>query len=197
VPRGPTGCGENNRDRGDSLVVDNIIVYYIRMKIDLATVAPARRSARREASEAVPCEESLGHRLRLAYQAWMRHFDAALRPLGLTPVQFIALNVIGRHHQRGEIPSQVQVATATQLDPMMISKILRLLEERGYLKRSPHPDDPRANALHLTHAGDALLRAATPAFHDAHAAFFDCRFDADSQQALAQLLDRVLAPAAN
>src|ERR1700751_5331793 len=132
----PTGCGENNRDRSDSLVVDNIIVYYIHMKIDLATVAPARRSARREASEAVPCEESLGHRLRLAYQAWMRHFDAALRPLGLTPVQFIALNVIGRHHQHGEIPSQVQVATATHLDAMMISKTLRLLEERGYLKRS-------------------------------------------------------------
>ena len=165
------------------------------MKTGLPIVTRGRRSARREPSEAVPCEESLGHWLRLAYQAWMRHFDAALRPLGLTPVQFIALNVIERRHRRGEIPSQVQVATATQLDPMMISKTLRLLEERGYLKRSPHPDDPRANALHLTHAGDALLRAATPAFQDAHAAFFDCRLDADSQQALADLLDRVVAPA--
>jgi DNA-binding MarR family transcriptional regulator len=165
------------------------------MKTHPAIAARGRRSARREASEAVPCEESLGHRLRLAYHAWTRHFDAALRPLGLTPVQFIALYVIECRHQRGEIPSQVQIAAATQLDPMMISKILRLLEERGYLKRSPHPDDPRANALHLTHAGDALLRAALPVFRDAHAAFFDCRFDADSQQALAQLLDRMLAPA--
>jgi DNA-binding MarR family transcriptional regulator len=164
------------------------------MKTNLATAAPGRRSGRRGASEAVPCEESLGHRLRLAYHAWTRHFDAALRPLGLTPVQFIALYVIERRHQRGETPSQVQVAAATQLDPMMISKILRLLEERGYLKRSPHPDDPRANALHLTHAGGALLRAALPVFRDAHAAFFDCRFDADSQQALAELLDRMLGP---
>ena len=40
---------------------------------------------------------------------------------------FIALYAIERRHQRGEIPSQVQVATATQLDPMMVSKILRLL----------------------------------------------------------------------
>ena len=165
------------------------------MKTELATATPARRSARRDASEAVPCEESLGHRLRLAYHAWTRHFDAALRPLGLTPVQFIALNVIGRHHQRGETPSQVQVAAATQLDPMMISKILRLLEERGYLKRSPHPDDPRANALLLTHAGNALLRTALPVFRDAHAAFFDGRFDANSREALAELLDRMLAPA--
>src|ERR1700719_2585837 len=166
------------------------------MKTDPAIAARGRRSARLEASEAGPWrpEESLGYKLKLAHHAWTRHFDAALRPLGLTHVQLIALYAIERRSQRGEIPSQVQVAAATQLDPMMISKILRLLEERGYLKRSPHPDDPRANALHLTHAGDALLRAATPAFHDAHAAFFDCRFDADSHQALAQLLDRVLAP---
>ena len=167
------------------------------MKIKLATVPSERRSARREVSKEGQwrCEESLGYRLKLAHHAWTRHFDAALRPFGLTHVQFIALYAIERRHQRGEIPSQVQVATATQLDPMMISKILRLLEERGYLKRSPHPDDPRANALHLTHAGDALLRAALPVFRDAHAAFFDRRFDADSQQALTQLLDRMLAPA--
>jgi DNA-binding MarR family transcriptional regulator len=166
------------------------------MKTDLPIVTRGRRSARREASEAVPWrpEESLGYRLKLAYHAWTRHFEAALRPLGLTHVQFIALYAIERRCQRGEIPSQVQVAAATQLDPMMISKILRLLEERGYLERSPHPDDPRANALHLTHAGSALVRAALPVVCDAQAAFFDCRLDADSQRALAELLDRMLAP---
>ena len=167
------------------------------MKTDLATAASGHRSGRRGASEAGPWrpEEGLCYRLKHAYHAWTRHFDAALRPLGLTHVQFLALYAIERLRQRDEIPSQSQVAAATQLDPMMISKILRLLEERGYLKRSPHPDDPRANALHLTHAGDALVRAAMPVVRDAHATFFDCRLDCDSQQALAKLLDRVLAPA--
>ena len=167
------------------------------MKTDPAIATRGRRSAQLEASEAGPWrpEESLCYRLKHAYHAWTRHFDAALRPLGLTHVQFIALDAIERRHQRGEVPSQVQVAAATQLDPMMISKILRLLEERGYLKRSPHPDDPRANALHLTHAGDALVRAAMPVVRDAHATFFECRLDGDSQQALAGLLDRLLAPA--
>lgn len=166
------------------------------MKTDLPIAARGRGSARRGASEAGPWrpEDSLCYRLKHAYHAWTRHFDAALRPLGLTHVQFIALYAIERRRERGEIPSQAQVAAATQLDQMMISKILRLLEERGYVKRSPHPDDPRANALHLTHAGRALVRAALPVFRDAHAAFFDCRFDADSQQALAELLDQVLAP---
>jgi DNA-binding MarR family transcriptional regulator len=167
------------------------------MNTDLPIATRGRRSARRGASEAGPWrpEESLCYRLKQAYHAWTRHFDAALRPLGLTHVQFLALYAIERRRQRGEIPSQVQVAAATQLDPMMISKILRLLEERGYLKRSPHPDDPRANALHLTHAGDALVRAAIPVVRDAHARFFDCRLDGDSQRALAELLDRVLVPA--
>jgi len=167
------------------------------MKSDLPIAARRRRSARGGASEAGqwPPEESLGYRLKLAHQAWTRHFDAALRPLGLTPVQFIALYAIERRHQMGEIPSQVQIAGATQANPMMVSKILRLLEERGYLKRSPHPDDPRANALHLTHAGRALVRAASPVLRDAQAAFFDRRLDADSQRSLAELLDRVLAPA--
>ena len=167
------------------------------MKTDLANAASGRRSGRRGASEAGPWrpEEGLCYRLKHAYHAWTRHFDAALRPLGLTHVQFLALYAIERLRQRDEIPSQSQVAAATQLDPMMISKILRLLEERGYLKRSPHPDDPRANALHLTHAGDALVRAAMPVVRDAHATFFECRLDGDSQQALAGLLDRLLAPA--
>ena len=167
------------------------------MKTDQPIATRRRRSAPRGASEARPWrpEGSLCYRLKHAYHAWTRHFDAALRPLGLTHVQFIALHAIERHRQRGEIPSQVQVAAATQLDPMMISKILRLLEQRGYLKRSQHPADPRANALHLTHAGDALVRAAIPVVRDAHAAFFDCRLDGDSQQALAALLDRVFAPA--
>jgi DNA-binding MarR family transcriptional regulator len=140
-------------------------------------------------------EESIGYRLKLALQAWMRQMDGALRPFGVTPLQFIALGAIEICHERGEVPSQVRIAAQTHLDAMMISKILRLLEKRGYLERSPHPDDPRANALCLTPAGTALLSAASPKVREAHAAFFGCRLDAGGRQTLAALLDRVLAPA--
>lgn len=66
------------------------------MKTDLATAASGRRSGRRGASEAGPWrpEEGLCYRLKHAYHAWTRHFDAALRPLGLTHVQFLALYAI-------------------------------------------------------------------------------------------------------
>jgi DNA-binding MarR family transcriptional regulator len=140
-------------------------------------------------------QESLGYRLKLALHAWTRHLDAALRPLGVTHLQAFALVTIELFCERGETPSQVRVAGFLQLDAMMISKILRVLEERGYIKRSPHPDDPRANALHLTPAGSALVRAASPVVRAAHAAFFDRRLDADGKQTLAALLDRLLMPA--
>lgn len=139
-------------------------------------------------------EESVGYRLKLALHAWTRHLDAALRPLGVTHLQCLALAAIEIFCEAGETPSQVRIAAYMQLDPMMISKILRLLEKRGYVERCTHPEDPRANALHLTAAGRALVEAASPVVRAAHARFFDCRLDADGRQALAALLDRLLVP---
>jgi DNA-binding MarR family transcriptional regulator len=139
-------------------------------------------------------EESVGYRLKLALHSWIRQLDAALRPLGVTHLQFFALDTIELFRERDETPSQVRIAAALQIDPMMISKILRLLEQRGYVERSPHPDDPRANALHLTPAGRDLVHTASPAVRAAHSDFFDRRLNADGKQTLAALLGRLLAP---
>lgn len=141
-----------------------------------------------------PWEDSIGYRLKLTLQAWTRYLDAALRPLGVTHLQLFALLAIDLFRERGETPSQIRIAEAMQLDPMMISKILRLLEDRHYIKRSPHPDDPRANALYLKATGRALVRKASPVMRTAHAAFFDCRLDADGKAALTALLDRLHTP---
>jgi DNA-binding MarR family transcriptional regulator len=154
---------------------------------------PAARQKKPDAALWSP-EESVGYRLKLALHAWMRRLDAALRPLGVTPLQYFALATIELSGERGETPSQVRIAEALQLDTMMLSKILRLLEERGYVTRSAHPDDPRANALYLTPAGRRLVHAATPVVRATHAAFFDRRLDADGRETLVALLDRLLAP---
>ncbi len=168
------------------------------MRTTIAASSRTHRPAAREKTNAGPYrpEESVGYRLKLALYAWTRHLDAALRPLGVTHLQFLVLDYIALCHQHGEIPSQVRIAALMQLDPMMISKILRLLEARGHVRRSPHPDDPRANALYLTATGSALVQAGSPIARAAHAAFFDRRLDAAGKQTLAALLDRLLAPAA-
>lgn len=136
----------------------------------------------------------MGYRLKLALHAWTRQLDTALRPLGLTHLQFITLVAIEIFSEGGETPSQVRIAAGVQLDAMMISKILRRLEGRGYIERSPHPDDPRANALRLTPAGRKLVLTGSPVVRAAHAAFFDCRLDTNGKQTLAALLDRLLLP---
>jgi DNA-binding MarR family transcriptional regulator len=139
-------------------------------------------------------EDSVGYRLKLALHAWTRQLDTALRPLGVTHVQFIALVTIQIFREREETPSQVRIAETTKFDVMMISKILRRLESRGYIERNPHPDDPRANALHLTPAGRELVRAGSQVVRAAHAGFFDCRLDSNGKRTLAGLLDRLLLP---
>lgn len=136
-------------------------------------------------------KDSLGYRLKRTLHAWTRRFDAALRPLGVTHLQIIALGAINDIRVNGEIPSQVRVAEWMHQDTMMLSKMLRLLEERGFLERSAHPEDPRANALALTPAGVQLLQRGVPLVREAHEAFFG-RLPDDERRALAGTLDHLL-----
>jgi DNA-binding MarR family transcriptional regulator len=136
-------------------------------------------------------KETLGYQLKRTLHAWSRRFDAALRPLGLTHLQFITLAAIIQMREAGEIPSQVRVAEWMHQDTMMLSKILRLLEERGYVARSAHPEDPRANALALTDAGLDVVVQSMPVVHAAHENFFG-RLPAKERRALAGALSCLL-----
>ena len=49
------------------------------------------------------------------------------------------------------------IAGFAKVDRMMVSKILRLLEAKGYVARTTHPDDPRANRVDLTRSGRAAV----------------------------------------
>lgn len=50
------------------------------------------------------------------------------------------------------------LAAAEGLDPSTMSRRLASLEERGFIRRSPDPDDRRAQVLSLTDAGQDALR---------------------------------------
>ena len=143
------------------------------------------------ASEWCP-KSSLGYRLKRVLHAWTRQFDQALKPLGVTHLQYITLTAIADIRESGEVPSQVRVAEWMHQDVMMMSKIVRLLEDRGHLERFAHPDDPRANALALTAAGRELLRRGKPIVVAAHKKFFG-RLSTAEQETLAASLDRLLA----
>ena len=80
-----------------------------------------------------------------------------LLPFGLTPARFNMMIAIAS--QRGGIPqhllrSLLGVSTAT------ICRMLKSLEKLGYVRRTPHPANPRRRWLTLTAAGAFRLREA-------------------------------------
>ncbi len=100
---------------------------------------------------------------------WQRRLNAALRPLGLTHVQFVLLAVLA--HQGGPA-TQVALARLCGIDPMTASVVLRGLERRGLVARTIHAEDSRAKAIVLNAAGGEALRRALPMVEKEDVAFF-------------------------
>lgn len=68
--------------------------------------------------------------------------------------QFVALKLLG--HEEPMTP--VELARALHYNPGALTRLLDKLEQRGYLKRVPDPDDRRALRLELTTPGKALRK---------------------------------------
>jgi len=90
----------------------------------------------------------------------------------------------------GEKPSQSRLASFLRFEQMMVSQSLRALEERGYLRRQPHPDDPRANQIGLTKSGLLLASRAAAIAEAAEAKFFEAL--GAQRPALAEMLRATL-----
>jgi DNA-binding MarR family transcriptional regulator len=103
-------------------------------------------------------EQSPGFLLWRVTLAWQRRIRAALEPHGLTHVQFVLLASLWwlEGHQP-EPPTQAQLAAQAGTDPMMTSQVLRKLEARGLLDRTPDAEDTRARRLRLTPDGRELV----------------------------------------
>lgn len=92
---------------------------------------------------------------------WQRAVVAALRPLGLTHVQFVLLaSTWWLTTVAGEKPTQRRLAEHAATDPMMTSQVLRTLEGMRLITRSQSPDDGRARRLSVTKRGMALAQHA-------------------------------------
>lgn len=124
---------------------------------------------------------------------WQREVTAALRPLGLTHVQFVLLAVLWWVGPREDAPTQRELAQAAGTDPMMTSQVVRALEARGLVERRPDPYDRRVRRLVLTPEGHELAERGVQAVEGADARFFH---PADGP-ALLPLLQALAAPDAD
>lgn len=99
-----------------------------------------------------------------AARALARHFDEALRPLGLTNGQFSILMSLNRPG----FPTMGAVASLLAMDRTTLTAALKPLERRGLIEVVADPKDKRSRLLSLTEEGQRLLCGAVPVWEQTH-----------------------------
>jgi DNA-binding MarR family transcriptional regulator len=91
---------------------------------------------------------------------WNAQLGELLVPLGITPAQYAALAHLQVLTASGVTPNQRELADASHLEPMHVSKLVRGLEHAGLVTRARDPADPRAIRLSVTRHGDRIVNEA-------------------------------------
>ena len=97
-----------------------------------------------------------GFLLRRAHQISAAVFEDACRDLALTPAQFGVLTVLQAHPGLG----QTSLARALGFDKVTVLRVLRGLEARGLIARTPAEDNRRNMCVALTREGERMLQQA-------------------------------------
>jgi DNA-binding MarR family transcriptional regulator len=101
-------------------------------------------------------DQSIGMVLKRAELALLRAKSAAVKPVGLTLAQYVALTQL---HYQPEITAAA-LARACLVTPQAMMVVLKALDEQGLVTRSPHPRHPAVLELRITDAGQEVLYAA-------------------------------------
>jgi DNA-binding MarR family transcriptional regulator len=99
-----------------------------------------------------------GHAIRRLHQISVGIFLQEAGDLGVTPVQYAALQVVG--NQPGI--DQRTLARNIALDASTTGGVVDRLEARGWLERKTSTEDRRARQLSLTLSGEQALRDSVP-----------------------------------
>lgn len=117
-------------------------------------------------------EDSPGYLLGQLTMLWQRKLKRVLDPLDLTQTQFVLLAALGWLSKKSDSVTQVDIANQSNADRMMVSKVLRTLEEKGFISRQEHKTDTRAKSIRLTNSGEAVLQRAIIEVENADLDFF-------------------------
>jgi DNA-binding MarR family transcriptional regulator len=110
---------------------------------------PAERKSSNEAPR-------LGMLVKRAEQAMIRAKSAALKVVGLTTAQYVALVELDQHPG----VTAATLARACLVTPQAMMILLKTMEQQGLITRSSHPRHPSVLELHMTEVGREALHTA-------------------------------------
>lgn len=116
--------------------------------------------------------DSPGYLLGQLTMLWQRKQKKVLDPLDLTQTQFALLAALGWLSKKSNTVTQVDIANQTNADRMMVSKVLRTLEDKRFITRQEHETDTRAKTIRLTTNGELVLQKAIIEIENADLDFF-------------------------
>lgn len=131
-------------------------------------------------------EVFLGYGTRRASEVIHGNFIRLMAPLGLRPVSFTLLALVGRNP--GITSSQLCQILDLQ-SPNLVG-LVKQLQDRELIERRPHPTDGRAMGLHLTTGGRQLLQQASALAHAADDEA-SARLTPEERQTLTRLLRKI------
>ncbi len=144
----------------------------------MTLVSRAKSTPRKSSASPQPTEHSmvsdtgtayletlLGYNASRASHTMVAHFMRGVRQFDLRTVDFSVLSVMA--HQPG-VTSRQLCQLLNVLPPNMVV-LLRDLDKRGLIERTPHPTDGRAMGLSLSASGKALMKKAEKAASEADA----------------------------
>ncbi|MEK6493354.1 MarR family winged helix-turn-helix transcriptional regulator [Myroides odoratimimus] len=118
-------------------------------------------------------EESSGYLLWQVTLLWQRTMKRELDKIDITHTQFVLISALGLLSKEGNSVTQIDIANHSNTDRMMVSKVLRTLEEKKVIKRKDHPVDTRAKVITLTPSGVELLQKALVVVEEVDNTFFN------------------------
>ena len=135
--------------------------------------------------------DSPGYLLGQLTMLWQRKLKNVLDPLDLTQTQFVLLAALGWLSKKSKAVTQIDIANQSNADRMMVSKVLRTLEEKRFITRQEHETDTRAKTIRLTTKGEIVLQKAIIEVENADLDFFATLDDKLSSfnSSMVQLID--------
>ena len=119
-------------------------------------------------------EESTGFLLYNLTTLLQRRMKRELDVLDITHMQFVLLATLKRLSKTNKAITQIEIATESKADKMMVSKVLRTLQTKGLVTREEHSTDTRAKTILLTNEGDLMLQKGFVIVKKVEKDFFEC-----------------------